>query len=99
MEDKAVKSLVNKIFAMKGMPKVTKFAAEFSDGGKLQKFIVLTRFYALISSFPSPIQHSIRGEHQLQVIDFDSRRRQNSKLEPDQCPNLLQLLAARVLPC
>ena len=50
-----------------------------------------------ISSFPSPIQHSIRGEHQLQVIDFDSRRRQNSKLEPDQCPNLLQLLAARVL--
>ena len=46
MEDKAVKSLVNKIFAMKGMPKVTKFAAEFSDGGKLQKFIVLTRFYA-----------------------------------------------------
>ena len=39
MEDKAVKSLVNKIFAMKGMPKVTNFAAEFSDGGKLLEII------------------------------------------------------------
>ena len=35
MEDKEVKKLVNKIFAMKGMPKVTNFAQEFSDGCKL----------------------------------------------------------------
>ena len=34
MEDKQLKSFVNKIFAMKGMPKVTNFAAEFADGGK-----------------------------------------------------------------
>ena len=34
MEDTQVKKLVNKIFAMKGMPKVTNFAAEFADGGK-----------------------------------------------------------------
>ena len=34
MEDTQVKNLVNKIFAMKNMPKVTNFAQEFSDGGK-----------------------------------------------------------------
>ena len=34
MDDAEVKKLVNKIFAMKGLPKVTKFAEEFSDGGK-----------------------------------------------------------------
>ena len=34
MEDTEVKKLVNRIFAMKGMPKVTNFASEFSDGGK-----------------------------------------------------------------
>ena len=34
MEDTQVKKLVNKIFAMKGLPKVTNFAQEFSDGGK-----------------------------------------------------------------
>ena len=33
-QDKQVKKLVNRIFAMKGLPKVTKFAAEFSDGSK-----------------------------------------------------------------
>ncbi len=36
MEDKEVKSLVNKIFAMKGLPKVTNFAQEFSDGELFQ---------------------------------------------------------------
>ena len=41
MEDKAVKSLVNKIFTMKGMPKVTNFAAEFSDGGKYSTYCVI----------------------------------------------------------
>ena len=35
MEDTQVKQLVNKIFAMKGLPKVTKFAEEFADGRKL----------------------------------------------------------------
>ena len=35
MEDNQVKQLVNKCFAMKGMPKVTAFAQEFSDGCKL----------------------------------------------------------------
>ena len=34
MEDTQVKSLVNKIYAKKGLPKVTNFAQEFSDGGK-----------------------------------------------------------------
>ncbi len=34
MEDTDVKNLVNKIFTMKGLPKVKKFAAEFADGGK-----------------------------------------------------------------
>ena len=34
MEDKQVKSLVNKIFVQKGMAKVTNFAQEFSDGRK-----------------------------------------------------------------
>ena len=37
MEDKEVKQLVNKIFHMKGLPKVTNFAQEFSDGGKYQQ--------------------------------------------------------------
>ena len=37
MEDKQVKSLVNKIFVQKGLPKVQNFAAEFSNGGKLHK--------------------------------------------------------------
>ena len=36
MEDTEVKKLVNKIFAMKGLPKVTNFAQEFSNGGKYQ---------------------------------------------------------------
>mmetsp|Transcript_42403 Transcript_42403/g.55912 ORF Transcript_42403/g.55912 Transcript_42403/m.55912 type:complete len:145 (+) Transcript_42403:70-504(+) len=36
MEDTQVKSLVNKIFAMKSMPKVTNFAQEFSDGALFQ---------------------------------------------------------------
>ena len=34
MEDVEVKNLVNKIFAMKGLAKVTNFAKEFSTGGK-----------------------------------------------------------------
>ena len=34
MEDVEVKKLVNKILGMKGHPKVTNFAQEFSDGGK-----------------------------------------------------------------
>ena len=38
MEDKEVKQLVNKIFHMKGLPKVTNFAQEFSDGGKYQQY-------------------------------------------------------------
>ena len=33
-EDKQTKQLVNKIFTMKGLPKVKNFAQEFSDGGK-----------------------------------------------------------------
>ena len=37
MEDKEVKKLVNKIFGMKNMPKVTNFAQEFSDGCKSSK--------------------------------------------------------------
>ena len=36
MEDKEVKQLVNKIFQMKGLPKVTNFAQEFSDGELFQ---------------------------------------------------------------
>ena len=32
MQDAQVKKLVNKVFAMKGLPKVTNFAQEFSDG-------------------------------------------------------------------
>ena len=36
MEDKEVKQLVNKIFHMKGLPKVTNFAQEFSDGALFQ---------------------------------------------------------------
>ena len=36
MEDKEVKQLVNKIFQMKGLPKVTNFAQEFSDGALFQ---------------------------------------------------------------
>ena len=39
MEDKEVKQLVNKIFHMKGLPKVTNFAQEFSDGGKYQQHL------------------------------------------------------------
>ena len=39
MEDKEVKQLVNKIFQMKGLPKVTNFAQEFSDGGKYQQHL------------------------------------------------------------
>ena len=35
MDDPEVKKLVNRIFAMKGLPKVTKFAEQFSDGGKI----------------------------------------------------------------
>ena len=34
MEDAELKKLVNKIFAMKGLPKVTSFAKEFQSGGK-----------------------------------------------------------------
>ena len=34
MQDGQVKKLVNRIFGIKGLPKVTNFAAEFSDGGK-----------------------------------------------------------------
>ena len=34
-EDNQTKQLVNKIFTMKGLPKVKNFAQEFSDGGKL----------------------------------------------------------------
>ena len=33
-EDKECKRLVNRIFAKKGVPKVTNFAKEFSDGSK-----------------------------------------------------------------
>ena len=36
MEDTQVKQLVNKIFTMKGMPKVTNFAEEFSNGELFQ---------------------------------------------------------------
>ena len=36
MEDKQVKSLVNKIFAQKGLPKVKNFATEFSSGALFQ---------------------------------------------------------------
>ena len=35
MDDPEVKKLVNRIFTMKGLPKVTKFAEQFSDGGKI----------------------------------------------------------------
>ena len=37
MQDGQVKKLVNRIFGIKGLPKVTNFAAEFSDGGKSLK--------------------------------------------------------------
>ena len=33
-EDKEVKKLVNRIFKMKGLPKVINFAQEFADGSK-----------------------------------------------------------------
>ena len=44
MEDKEVKQLVNKIFQMKGLPKVTNFAQEFSDGGKY-KITIFSNFF------------------------------------------------------
>ena len=45
MQDGQVKKLVNRIFGIKGMPKVTNFAAEFSDGGKYKsKFCHIVLF-------------------------------------------------------
>ena len=44
------------------------------------------------------IQHSLRGEYQLPIGKIDNSRRQGTQLEPHQRANLLQLLAARVLP-
>ena len=63
MEDKEVKQLVNKIFAMKGLPKVTNFAQEFSDGGKYQQH--LRGNYFCFSTLPNAVQHFVRGEHRL----------------------------------
>ena len=68
MEDTEVKKLVNKIFAMKGMPKVTNFAQEFSDGGKstTQSANIGLTLVSVCRAIPIDVQHSLRGEHQLQ---------------------------------
>ena len=66
MEDKEVKQLVNKIFQMKGLPKVTNFAQEFSDGGKYKITIFSNFFLACNRTIPNYVQHIVRREYQLQ---------------------------------
>ena len=43
-----MKQLVNRIFAMKGLPKVTNFAQEFSSGGKYQHLRVLANYFYVV---------------------------------------------------
>ena len=103
MEDTEVKKLVNKIFAMKGLPKVTNFAQEFSNGGKYQSALdpisLRADFHVMwcYRALPSAIQHFVRGEHRLQTLHVCSAGGQIVELEPPQRQDLFQLPAAGVL--
>lgn len=104
MEDNQVKKLVNKCFAMKGMPKVTAFAQEFSDGCKLHTISlslfptsVLIYFSLDYRTVPGPFQYPVRRECQLPISQIDHSGRQGLELEQNQCHDLFQLSPVGVL--
>ena len=98
MEDKEVKQLVNKIFQMKGLPKVTNFAQEFSDGGKYKQHLCANYLYVVcFSALPNAVQHFVRGEHRLQTLHVCAAGGQIVELEPTQRQDLFQLPVAGVL--
>ena len=94
-DDKEVKKLVNRIFGMKGLPKVTNFAQEFSDGSKCSPpyFSLLSHSQVL-----AIVQHIVRREHWLPTCNDEHGRGPTAKLEPNQRCDLFQLSAARILP-
>ena len=103
MEDNQVKQLVNKCFAMKGMPKVTAFAQEFSDGCKLHTISLslpnkCTHMFSLdYRTVPGPFQYPVRRKCQLPISQIDHSGRQGLELEQNQCHDLFQLSPVGVL--